>query len=119
MTVHLSKWSISIPVLWAVCIAVMSLIPPSDIPVKSFPFQDKIGHLVVYALLAWLTMWSFSRAALRVKPAILVLSIMVYGLIMEILQYKFFPYRSFEILDIVANIIGSFGGYLIFKYLKR
>lgn len=93
--------------------------PPAEIKVPSFAFQDKIGHLAAYGLLAWLTFWGFSRPAAKIKPGILLIMVILYGVTMEFMQLKFFPYRSFEILDIVANIIGSFGGYLIFKYLKK
>lgn len=40
----------------------------------------------------------------------------VYGLFMEILQFTFFPGRYFEVLDIIANIIGSFAGLFVFKF---
>lgn len=116
---HLSKWSISIPVFWATIIAILSLIPPSEIKVPGFVFQDKIGHVAAYGLLAWLTIWSVSKSAAKVKPVYLLFIVILYGVTMEFIQLKFFLYRSFEIFDIVANIIGSFGGYLIFKYLKK
>lgn len=33
-----------------------------------------------------------------------------YGFLMEILQYYFLESRSFEVYDIISNIIGSFIG---------
>ena len=38
----------------------------------------------------------------------------IYGVMMEIdAIYSFFPGRYFEVLDIIANIIGSFVGLLL------
>jgi VanZ family protein len=39
-----------------------------------------------------------------------------YGVLMEIMQFAFFKGRYFEVLDIIANIIGSFTGLFVFKY---
>lgn len=75
--------------------------------------------MAAYGVLAWLTLWSLIKSGQKIKSVIILSGIIFYGAIMEIIQLKFFPYRSFEILDIVANIIGSFVGYLLFKYFKK
>ncbi len=40
---------------------------------------------------------------------------MIYGALMEVLQYYLSPSRSFDMLDIIANIIGLLAGLLILK----
>jgi len=37
----------------------------------------------------------------------------VYGIAMEIVQKYFIPFRSFDVGDIIADAIGCFVGYLI------
>jgi VanZ family protein len=39
-----------------------------------------------------------------------------FGALMETVQFGFFPDRYFEILDLIANIIGSICGSAIYYY---
>ena len=39
----------------------------------------------------------------------------IYGILMEGMQYAFFPGRYFEVLDIIANIIGAIIGLIFFQ----
>jgi VanZ family protein len=41
-----------------------------------------------------------------------------YGILLEFGQYYIFPGRYFEILDIVANIIGSISSLLFLKFIN-
>lgn len=82
---------------------------------------DKLGHAVVYALLTLLILRGFytknAKKVLAVSTLILAVVISsAYGVSMEIMQYAFFPNRFFEVLDIIANIIGSIIGVYIFKH---
>ena len=82
---------------------------------------DKIGHAFVYAVLTLLILRGFytkqAKKVLAVSTLILAVSISsVYGVTMEVMQFAFFPGRFFEVLDIIANIIGSLIGVYIFKH---
>ncbi len=71
---------------------------------------DKWAHLVAYALFTWLLFWPLehSRPERRARQQNLALLISAaYGLLMEVLQYAFFPGRYFEVWDLVANISGA------------
>ena len=111
------------PVLiWILIITVLSLMPSSNVPEISWGsrFQlDKIAHIILYSIYTWLLgrylcrKWSSS-----IKMFILAFGItVVYGVFMELLQYYLSPSRFFDMLDIIANIIGSIVG-LIFLKIK-
>lgn len=74
---------------------------------------DKLGHLVFYSIFAFL--WCMALARSRTsKKNILIFSIS-FGVFMEICQLYLFNGRSFELYDILANIIGSYIGVILFK----
>lgn len=84
---------------------------------------DKLAHFIVYAFLTGLYLLGFLIKGRQIKfyplGLLIILGGSLYGLLMEILQYYFFPGRYFEILDIVANISGAFAGYFLFTFCKN
>jgi VanZ family protein len=46
---------------------------------------------------------------------------LVYGIVMELVQENFIPFRSFDIIDMLANGLGCMAGYLIAskKFIRR
>ena len=81
---------------------------------------DKLAHLIVYALLYIL--WAYGERAKyperRFFPVILV-ACMAYGILLELLQSQMYLGRHFDVLDIIANIIGLLIAYVaIGKVLK-
>ena len=107
-------------ILWSLVILVLSAMPGISLPESFWDFisMDKVGHLGVYGIQTFLLLFGLSKLisndAKKVVVIALIISIL-YGILMEAMQYTFFPYRYFEYLDIIANIIGSFTGLLIFK----
>ena len=74
---------------------------------------DKLAHLLVYAIHTYALRWAWKPQSKWHPIWALVLS-GILGIAMEVMQYLFFPNRYFEVLDIMANIIGSFTGYFLF-----
>ena len=127
----LFKW---LTIIWMLFILVASLISGNKLPSISISHIDKIGHLVCYAILAFLLLGTFRRA--RFFPTInndnhkdtkpfktplnytLIIAIS-YGVIIEILQGTLFLHRNFEIPDIIANIIGAFIGIISYKIIFK
>ena len=103
-------------------ILALSIMPTSSLP--KFDWSnligfDKLAHLGVYSILSFLILYganSIQGSKMYIK-AIVVSS--AYGVLMEILQFSFYTGRYFEILDIIANIIGSFLGAVFFKLLDK
>jgi VanZ family protein len=81
---------------------------------------DKVAHAIAYGVLAALFFGAeyFSKGQLSSRHITFVsLGVSLYGVLMELIQYYFFPGRYFEVLDILANIMGIVIVHLIFKQL--
>jgi len=82
---------------------------------------DKVGHLVFYGVHTFLLIWTLGQNGWLEEGSrkywYSFLASTILGITMEIMQGAFYPNRYFEILDIFANIIGSFIGMNLFKKL--
>ena len=83
------------------------------------PYMDKVVHFGMYFILLVLVSWE-SR---QVESKSLVFKGLMLALLLSICteagQRFFFAGRSFEILDIVANIIGSISGIYFFRIILK
>ena len=107
---------IKLAILWT-CITIwLSLISArtaSSLNIWDFVGFDKVAHLVFYAIFCFL--WSMGlrqKSNLKIIPIIFSIS---FGVLMEFCQFYLSNGRSFELYDILANIIGSFLGVILFK----
>ena len=110
-------------ILWSVVIFVLSTRSGIDLPESWMDFisWDKIGHAGVYCILTILLLIGFYQKGKKQNLSTTLSTLMViissiYGISMEIVQYSFFPGRFFAVMDIIANIIGSLIGLIIFKH---
>ena len=108
--------------IWSIVILVLSAKAGINLPESLFDLiaMDKLGHFTVYGLLTAAILWGNRKneVSLTAKTAIIaVLISAIYGIVMELMQYYFFPGRYFEYLDIIANIIGAICGFALYKYL--
>lgn len=83
---------------------------------------DKVGHFGVYAIFYFLWMYGLLKSGSKLTKIdfiIVILCCIGYGVLMEYIQFTFFPGRYFEIADILANIIGSFLGLIFFRIWRN
>ena len=93
--------------MYSIFIFVVSTIPITT-TVTHFGI-DKIIHFFMYGALAVLTLYAFRESAYcYVKSFIYTLC---WGVLIEFVQYSI-PYRSFELKDILVNVLGSSAGLL-------
>jgi len=84
--------------------------------------MDKFLHFVVYGILGILFFRAYST--LRIKNNINILIIIsilssgLYGISDELHQY-FVPYREAELMDALANLLGSIGGVTVYFLSRR
>lgn len=108
--------------MWAALIFALSTGQSVKVPrLTNILEPDKLAHIAAYGVMAALLLWGFHRTA-GISSATMAAAILIsalYGISMEFIQYAFFPNRFFEVLDIIANIIGSmlgvFGLYFLIK----
>lgn len=104
---------------WLLVITLLST--KGNVPLPKFNLigADKFGHAAAYCLLAWLILLGFTWAVparrfgfSQALGAFLFAS--GYGILMEFVQYTFFPNRFFEYDDMLANCIGAAIGWFVF-----
>ncbi len=110
-------------ILWAFLVIVFSAIPGDYIPkIKSFRdwlSPDKVAHLIFYGTLMYLLLMGFIRqyGTREMRFSIIIVSFfigIVFGALIEGLQFFVFVGRSGNIYDFVANVIGCLLGILVF-----
>ncbi len=93
---------------------------PSIESVPELPYIDKLLHFFAYAVLGALFLRAYTTLQVRNNLKLLimlsVLSSSLYGISDEIHQY-FVPSRSFEYVDILADVLGSVFGVFIYQYI--
>ena len=104
--------------LYCLLIFIQSSYPSPDIG-PHWPFKDKVLHFTAYALLGALFLRAFKTTRIKhhLKLIIMfsVLFSSLYGISDEIHQ-SFVPYRTADVMDALADILGSaFGVYIFFK----
>jgi VanZ family protein len=102
-------------------IFIQSSHPTPDIT-PHWPFFDKVLHFTAYALLGALFLRAFKTTRIKHNlKLIIMLSILLsslYGISDEIHQ-SFVPYRTADVMDALADIIGSaFGVGVLSLWLK-
>ena len=94
---------------------------PSPEKIPSWTFSDKILHFGAYGLLGILFIRAYETLPLSINKTLRVLisigSATLYGISDEIHQY-FVPFREAEIMDVVANTIGSICGVFFYHLWK-
>ncbi len=90
-------------------------LPPAT---PSLPGLDKLAHVVVYALLAWLAARAFATLSRKTQtgwlPWAAAVFAVLYGLSDEVHQ-SFVPGRSADVWDLVADTVGAAGGALLYR----
>lgn len=92
---------------------------------------DKLGHAFIFAVLVFFLMlgfikqWRFSFLIKKIRSISILIAI-IYAIIIELIQHFFTVDRIADYWDVIADIIGSFGGLLLFhsvysdlKYLDK
>ena len=106
--------------IWAAIILYLSASSGVKVPesLSDLVGMDKLGHLVIYAIFSFLMLLGVfkNRGINKTSLIFVVILSSVYGVLMEVMQFTFFKGRYFEVLDIIANIIGSFVGLFFFNY---
>jgi VanZ family protein len=115
-------WQYLLPFSWAICIAVLGLLPQHEIPHPhwfSFQNADKAIHAFLFFVLFALVYRSILKStAPNFKHSMWVVTYcVIYGLLIEIAQYIFTVDRAFEWLDICFNSIGSITSAMVCYYL--
>jgi VanZ family protein len=104
--------NIAVFVLYTYFVAYASLTPMDSGPLGPW---DKVGHLLIYAVFAWLGHRLVSNAR---HYLYLCTGIIIYSGLMEVAQ-SYIPGRMMSSYDFLANTVGVFIGALLSRTLFR
>ena len=108
-------------IIYTLGITVLMVIPVPEQQQIDVPNLDKWVHTLVYVLFSSLWLWAY-QAQIQKKSVlfwIITTSVLVYGIVIEIVQGNFIPSRSFDLLDIAANSLGILIGGWFFRRFKK
>ena len=103
-------------IFWTIVIVFLSLVSADQVSVISIwdiTGIDKVSHLVSYLLHTFL--WCMATRNSKIPVYFVLIFSASFGIIMEICQFYLFNGRTFELLDVLANILGSLAGIILFK----
>ena len=104
-------------IVWAMIIALLTLTSGGMEVDSEYENVDKVAHAFTFLILSFLLIVGFKKECnylfhMDVRYSSVLLAIM-YGVTIEFLQILV-PGRQFELMDIVANSVGSVFGMLLF-----
>lgn len=98
-----------------IAIALLSLIKIGKQPIN-ISNLDKIEHAIAYFTLTFFWLLAFKE---NKNKLLVIISCLVYGIIIEVLQATITKYRTAEYYDILANSTGILLAYLFFRYFNK
>ena len=119
------KWYAFMPaVLWLIVITYLSTMPGVSLPAFNLIATDKLAHAGVYGVQTWLVLYGIGKAWGRAGTgfaygASAFAIATAYGVLMEFVQFWFFPGRFYEYDDMLANAIGAGIGWALFRLWRK
>jgi len=118
-----SKYLLFICIIYSVFITIVFLMPAKEIP-KLFNFYipiDKLIHVFIFLILSFLWLLFVNNLSNDTKPVVLLLILVVcliYGILIEVTQELYVSSRGAEVLDVIADLVGTGLGLLFFRNYK-
>jgi FtsH-binding integral membrane protein len=106
---------IYLPVFWTVLIQLLLVLPGSNFPsigLFGIAHFDKLAHVILFGCFVGFWCYYFYRKGLspeklKMNFFLVFLVAALNGIVMEFVQLKFIPHRSFDEGDIVANLMAA------------
>ena len=119
-----SKQLLVVCILYSVFITIIFLLPTKEIPKLFFTFIpiDKLVHVVIFLVLTFLWLFYVNSVLNDIKPIVLFFILAVclfYGILIEVTQELYVSSRGAEVLDVIADLLGSSLGLLFFRNYKN
>ena len=106
--------------VFQLCATYAMFMPTSGLPDLAIPFFDKLAHIGIYLLSFLLWAFSFVQQTTNYHRLVLKVALLLlfYGMVIEVIQGKWIPDRTFDSWDLLANFAGLLSGILVFYILK-
>ena len=114
---------LGIAITYTLLITAALLTPITGAPKIEIPFADKIVHLIINAglFVVWAS-YVFSgktKATKTLTLPLLFLCTLLYGILIEVIQGSYMPWRGADFFDVVANVCGLILGFFTVKLTKK
>ena len=116
-----SQLLIPAAILCTASILALSVLDITGLPKLQISYEDKLYHFIAYFVLnsIWLLALSRKIGDQLKKHLWVPSSIIVFGIIIELIQESMTDSRVFDILDILANSIAVVVSFLCFMLVKK
>jgi len=111
-------------ILWGMFILVATLTPGKSLPSSSLFRFDKLIHVVIFGVFAWLVLRAYFLSAKNNNGSktnvylIVGAATILFGIAIEGLQ-QYIPDRGADRYDIIANTFGIIAAQVIFYFVHR
>lgn len=102
----LRKFATPVAVIYTIALTILSLISVKGIPSFGTDYDDKFYHVLAYFVLTMVWYLALGLNQNKRKIVYIALGCIVFGIIIEAIQGKLTLHRVWDLLDIVANLIG-------------
>lgn len=102
----LKPWSLAILICYVAALTFGSLGSADKMPELGSSFDDKIYHLIAYGVFTLLVYNYFSFKGVNYKIYYTAAAVILYGIIIEVLQYALTTNRTLDAFDVLANSLG-------------
>jgi VanZ family protein len=122
------KFSFATAMFWLLLVTVLLCLPGTEFPKITWLNKirtDKWVHIFMFLILVILwcsAYWSRQKKGTPRKIFIgIAVLCLIYGIMMELVQHLFIPFRTFDLLDIVADGVGCMSGFFLINrwYIKK
>jgi len=98
-------------IVLVIVVADAGAMPPFIRALYDFPNGDKLGHFILYGILAFLLARAFPRPARlgRFSAPVVILALLVFAALEEYSQ-KFFSTRTSDLVDLTFSFLGILTG---------
>ncbi|MGS2727406.1 VanZ family protein [Psychroserpens sp. BH13MA-6] len=115
----LKKWALPIVIFYTITLTIASLINIGRVPDLGSNFDDKIYHVIAYFILTILLFNYLNKQQIShvlLKTGVIVI---IYGIIIEVLQYILTSYRTLDFYDAMANTFGVILAIIAIKFSNK
>ena len=123
MLQYIKNWwldnSLFVAISLSLGIIFLSLLNMGVIPSTGVKVSDKVLHSLAYMVLMWSWLLYFRDNNSLKNRFFLIISLTVFGIILEVLQGGSLVNRTPDWKDVIANVLGLILGMLTFGFLYR
>ena len=115
----LKRWALPLVIIYAIALTIGSLMHLKDMPSLGSSFDDKIYHLVAYIIFTFLVYNFCVTKKYSNVIFISAITVTIYGIIIEVLQFVLTSHRTFDFYDALANASGAIFAAVLLKYQHK